>query len=619
MGAAFAVGQFVMYVAGWRLLSPLAPAVGLAVLAPAAWVLVRLPGEGSTALASLSLTTVACAAHAIRELDWRDRLAAPSALLVVGMLGACSLPFIVEGRFGILGTGFNVDMSQHLFAADWLANPLARTPDLIAQGYPMGPHALAATLGVLTGGNLALAFSGLTIAIPVIAGLAAYEMFGDGPRWRAALAAALAGLPYLAASFLAQGSFKELMIATLVLAFAVALFRLAEPRPGSAHGRVAVIVPALIAAGAVYVYSAPGLAWPLTIVGLWGGYEFLRARREHGVKLRAWLGARLAPLVLGVAVVAIVAAPESGRMLEFRGNVSSVAGGELVERADPVLLASAAPGPAVLPGLPTAKLSFDDELGNLFGDISPFEAGGIWPSGDFRVQPGDGSTPAVIFWLGVLLALAAAGAGVRIALARGGPGERVLLAALAAAIAIAAAGYVLSTPYTAAKLLLVCSPLVVMFAAGALTGGGSPRATMLAIAFVTAAGGSSLLALANAPVGPEDYSAGLAKLRPKVEKRSTLVLARPGLLAEKYGRDWIGWELRGAKPLCVEPDDGPVAGARRAPRGVRWVVTTAGASKPPYARFRVFDKRGKYTLWQGPKLHSERPGFDPGNPTACDL
>ena len=34
---------------------------------------------------------------------------------------AASVPFLVEGRFGILGTGLNPDMSQHLFAADRLA------------------------------------------------------------------------------------------------------------------------------------------------------------------------------------------------------------------------------------------------------------------------------------------------------------------------------------------------------------------------------------------------------------------------------------------------------------------------------------------------------------------
>ena len=37
-------------------------------------------------------------------------------IAVLGALLAASLPFIVEGRFGILGTSFNPDMSQHLLA-----------------------------------------------------------------------------------------------------------------------------------------------------------------------------------------------------------------------------------------------------------------------------------------------------------------------------------------------------------------------------------------------------------------------------------------------------------------------------------------------------------------------
>ena len=45
-------------------------------------------------------------------------------------------------------------------------------------------------------------------------------------------------------------------------------------------------------------------------------------------------------------------------------------------------------------------------LGNLFGQISPFEALGIWPSGDFRLAPGDGAVPAVAYYLGIAFALA---------------------------------------------------------------------------------------------------------------------------------------------------------------------------------------------------------------------
>ncbi len=44
-------------------------------------------------------------------------------------------------------------------------------------------------------------------------------------------------------------------------------------------------------------------------------------------------------------------------------------------------------------------------LGNLFGQISPFEALGIWPSGDFRLAPGDGAVPALGYYLAIAFAL----------------------------------------------------------------------------------------------------------------------------------------------------------------------------------------------------------------------
>ena len=58
-----------------------------------------------------------------------------------------SLPFIVEWRFGILGTGLNPDMSQHLFAVDRLAD--GGSERLISSGYPLGPHSIVAAIAAL--------------------------------------------------------------------------------------------------------------------------------------------------------------------------------------------------------------------------------------------------------------------------------------------------------------------------------------------------------------------------------------------------------------------------------------------------------------------------------------
>ena len=58
-------------------------------------------------------------------------------------------------------------------------------------------------------------------------------------------------------------------------------------------------------------------------------------------------------------------------------------------------------------------------LGNLFNPISPLEALGIWPSGDFRLDPGDGAMPAAGYYLGGALALVALGYGLAWWLRRG--------------------------------------------------------------------------------------------------------------------------------------------------------------------------------------------------------
>ena len=93
------------------------------------------------------------------------------------------------------------------------------------------------------------------------------------------------------------------------------------------------------------------------------------------------------------------------------------------------------------------------------------------------------------------------------------------------------------------------------------------------LGYLLAAGVCSLLAFANAPVGPTSYSPALTGLRPLVAADSTLVLAPQQLLDEEQGYRYIAWELRGGR-VCIESEDD--AGAT-APPGVRFVVTTDGA------------------------------------------
>jgi hypothetical protein len=216
-------------------------------------------------------------------------------------------------------------------------------------------------------------------------------------------------------------------------------------------------------------------------------------------------------------------------------------------------------------------------LGNLFGQVSPFEALGIWPSGDFRLAPGDGAVPAAGYYLGVAFALVLFLYGL-VGLWR--RREAAILAGVGAAVLAYAAARVGGTPYTAAKAIEIASPLValtilqpLLSPVGRLSVPGGRKSALpawvrrgAAIAFVAAAGLGSLLALANAPVGPTSYLSKLSEYRKAVGEGPTVVFASPHFLEEEHGEPFLAWELRGGR-VCIRSTDDI-----RAVPGVRFVI-----------------------------------------------
>jgi hypothetical protein len=569
------VGQAAFSLCGRRSWSWLSPAVGLALLVALAWGTVRLPGEGTAALAALGIVTAASVAvlyrSEVRGLEDVLRVGVPVALAAAL---AASLPFIVEGRFGILGTGLNPDMSQHLFAADRLAG--GGTERLISSGYPLGPHSLVVALGAL-GISSVHAFGGLTLATAVIASLSSLGLLGELALWRRMCGALLVGLAYMTASYLVQGAFKETMEALYVLAFAIGLHELST---GRLSGRLDPVPLAALAIGAVYTYSFPGLLWLAGAAGIWVLAEVVVRWRGEGREAavgRVREAAAPACIALGALVLAV--APEIGRMADFAS----------FETFDPK----------------------GEGLGNLFNRISPFEALGIWPSGDFRLDAGAGAVPAIGFWLGCALALTALIFGLWWWLRRR---ELAVPAALAAAFLLVAYAAISGTPYQEAKAIAIAAAPAMLIPARALLVTAIParqverilrrrelavllprtariarlRLAVVALA-VTFLGGSalcSLLALANGPVGPTTYSPALTELRPL--GGSTLVLA-PQSLLDQHGRDYAVWELRGGR-VCVEPES-----LAELPEGISQVITLAGV-RPP-GSVREAKTRGAYTVW----------------------
>jgi hypothetical protein len=240
-------------------------------------------------------------------------------------------------------------------------------------------------------------------------------------------------------------------------------------------------------------------------------------------------------------------------------------------------------------------------LGNLFGQVSPFEALGIWPSGDFRLAPGDGAVPAAGYYLGAAFASVLLIYGLMRCWVRR---ETAIVAGLLAAVAAYAAARIAGTPYTAAKAIEVAAPLAMLVIllplltkwemGEGLRFRGTALAGPVAVVFLLAAGGCSLLAFANAPVGPTPYSPALTELRPMVAADSTLVLASREPLEEQHGTPYIAWELRGGR-VCIEPDD--TAGGTP-PSGVRFVITEGSSDVPPFRDLRVRRVNAPYVLWE---------------------
>jgi hypothetical protein len=547
--SALVLGQAAICLCGVRRWSWLAPVVGLAILCALCWGTVRLPGNGVASAVTVLVLTVAAVAYLWGRVEEAGEAFAGGWPVALVALIAASLPFAVEGHFGILGTSFNPDMSQHLLTADRLAE--GHPSQLLAQGYPLGPHSIVVALNKGLGIGLVQGFSGLTVAVAILTCLTALAAFADLPLLPRTAGAVLVGLAYVVASYFAQGAFKETMQALFFLGFLLAL---RESTRAWAGLPLRYVPAALIAVGSVYTYSFPGLIWLGGAAVLWliasaaGGADLgdHPSPNARGGGTKSVTGPAARALGLASLTFFVLIAPEIGRMLDFHS----------FETFDPN-------GPG---------------LGNLFGQISPFEVLGIWPSGDFRLAPGDGAVPALAYYLGIAFALVLFAYGLLQLWRRR---EVAILAGLGAAALAYAAARIGGTPYTAAKAIEIAAPLVALailvpLAAsarrfmGAMRPKGAVRLLMplIFMAFALIAGACSLLALANAPVGPTDYSPKLSDYRKLVGAGPTLVVASPRLLEEEHGSPFLSWELRGGR-VCIQSTEEATG---KPPAGVRFVI-----------------------------------------------
>jgi hypothetical protein len=505
----------VLRVAGW-----LAPALGLSAAMVLALAAVRLPGKTWAAVAALATALVVAAVVLGRGgIDRRDvRVAAAAGIPVaVILLAACSLPFVAYGDIGELGPGYSSDPFFHIGQADAMRS-VGLDAGLITAGYPLGPHALVATLGVGLGIATEPVFLGLLLAIPVLAGLTALAGLGDLAPGRRVVAAVLVGLPYLPASYFVQGSFKEPIFAACFLCCALVLRdapRLTRPDVG------ALAAIALATAGGAVAFGWPALAWPaamLVVYGLLAGSKdaVQGQLRRWGTRRRlVWVGA----FVTFAAVVLAVAAEASG-FFDGAGQY----------------------------------LFTEGTGGNFAGQLSPFEAVGTWPASDFRYRP---EGHPLVFSAVVAFGAVVAAWGVAWCWRRG---ERALMAAAIAAMLIYAIALPFTLAYNSGKALVVLAPVLTLITVRALfTARPQPaRRTAprriawaaIAVAFAAATAGSTTLALRSALPRPHEVANDLAALVPTLRGERTLYLGRS---------DWVGWDLHASRLSSFQGAQTPLA------------------------------------------------------------
>jgi hypothetical protein len=513
--AALLVGQLIWRLCGATTWQWSAGPVGLAAMLVVGPPALHMPGRMAFAAAVVFVLAAIGATVLVRRPAMRPPVA--WFLLVIPTAVLALVPFAANSRVGLLGVSFNNDMAAHLLLADALRSQAVADVSPLLGYYPLGPHALAAFVGVGTGAETDVAFTAFAVALPVLTALAALQFVRDLAWWARPIVVTLTAVPYLVASYYAEGAFKEVVMGTLLVGIAAAAMAAHRARSQRRFVPLGVLL-----AGVVSAYSYLGLAWPVAGLGLLGLAWAVGAARAGGWRAAArWL---IPPIVLGGITTFVLLVPQLPRIKRFYDWNA------------------------------TTGIRKDD-IGNLAGPIDPEEALGVWLQPDFRF-PADGwvTEVGVIVVLGLLL----------VGLLRAFRGRQLAPVALfVAAVLVWFLSRPGQSPYTVAKALAIAAPFVFLIAGrGAFvplrSSTGDGRRTLPAVgsaalmvagaAVAVAALWSSVGALRYAQVGDRAHYRDLSALRPLVKGQSTLYLGVD---------DFLAWELRGVpvtQPMFAGPD-----------------------------------------------------------------
>ncbi|HEY8082421.1 MAG TPA: hypothetical protein VIE64_02540 [Solirubrobacterales bacterium] len=449
------------------------------------------------------------------------------------------------------------------------------------QGYPVGVFVPFGTSQKLVGGDLAWVFQPYMAFLAAMLALALWEIAGGALRHPTlrALAVFVAAQPALLFAYSLWGGVKEVAAAALIaLAAAVAP---AAIRTGAS---VRDAIPLAVASGGlVGVLSPSGMVWLAPMLAVLMGL----AVRRFGTR-EALLRAAAFALVLSVLFLPLVV-----------GGIFSP--------------------------FEQSWLTKETELGNLIEALNPIQALGIWPTGDFRVDP-DATVLSVVL---IVFGIAAAAVGLVAAWQRGSIALLLYAGSLIACVALVAVG----SPWVGGKALATVSPMVLLLA---IVGAASVLAldrVSGSVLLIAVAGGvlwSNALAYRDVQLAPYDQLVELEQIGEDFAGQG------PALMTEyhPYGARHFLRELDGEGASELRANPVPLKDGKTAEKGeavdvdeldleglffYRTLVLRRSPtrSRPP-AAYRLVRRGETYEVWQRPAVGAPIPQHlslgGPGNP-----
>jgi hypothetical protein len=500
--ASVVLGEAVLRLCGYPRGTQLAPAVGFAVSIALVCAVFWLPGHAKTAAVVLALAVVLAVAKLARD---RALPSATNVLVGLVVLGAVSIPFLVNRHVGIFGVSVDDDFAAHF---TWASSLVQNMPGAsIYPSYPLGPHELADATASLFGTSVEQPFTAMLLTLPVLTALTAQAVMRELHPLARIVGGLLGGLPYLIATHLGEGAFKELTMALLLLGVVLTLRQLQREGDWSP---ARAIVPGVMLAAILLVYGRTGLVWPLAAGAVWvlAASAYARALPSRRVLRTAGI------FLLAVALCTFVASlAELTRIVHFSGGV---------------------------PG------------GNVPTDASPFEVLGVWFSGDFRTTSSDVFAAGLLVGVALVVSAYALTWWTR-------RGDLLVPAAAVASLLLYVVVRAKTGPYLTSKALVIAStPTMLTLLVPVLSAFQVPAAwcarggialqrlavALVAAGFLLTALWSSGVALRYARVGSDEHAEELNRLRALTKGEPTFDL---------MDDDFASWELREAKLSSPTP------------------------------------------------------------------